>query len=302
MSCETKQEYLYELSRELRGYFKKQEVKNIVDDYSEFFDAGVSDGKSEAQICEEFGNVQNLARDIADNQVDVKPKILRKKYILTGFAAVSAIFLYFFADIITINSARGGIEVGQQIMLLFAPLLILLAVKLYKKYEIQIDERILFFVLCVPVIIGFILFANFTYRFIPMFLAKTAVNLIIVIFILLTLRKEREDIKYANFLAMLYILTGMFQILNNIMASANRVLMRLVYWDRIDRYWLARSLVNDIEMDTIILLFTLIAAAMLYTYSFWRRYCRYATSVRSKLPKIKIPKYKLMKVQEEGDE
>ena len=69
MICRNKQEYLRELSRELKSYFKKKDVKNIILDYEEFFDAGISEGKSEVEICEDFGDVQNLARDIAEQKL-----------------------------------------------------------------------------------------------------------------------------------------------------------------------------------------------------------------------------------------
>ena len=186
MLCTNKQDYLRELSGELKGYFKKRDVRNIISDYEEFFDAGISEGKSEAEICENFGDIQNLAREIADNQTDVKRGINGIEYMLIFVLAAAVIFLYWLADYKTIRE----LEIYSIPLLHFlpfsAPVLILLFIKSYKKYEIKLNERILFFIAFIPAIIEFIHIYTISSVIKEIFLTKTAFIFIIAIYIILT--------------------------------------------------------------------------------------------------------------------
>jgi hypothetical protein len=88
-----------------------------------------------------------------------------------------------------------------------------------------------------------------------------------VLHIVLTLRKEKARIEYLNFLAVLYILTGLSQALNNL----SRVLYDIsivVSFDHDDAYRVFRSLIQDLEIEMLPLYFSMICAMALYLGSF----------------------------------
>jgi uncharacterized membrane protein len=274
MLCKNKQEYLQELSSELKGYFKKKDVQNIISDYDEFFDAGISEGKSEAEICEEFGDIKNLAREIADNQTDVKQLNKISEYVLILVLAAAVIFLYWLADYETIRDLN--IYNSLFFMPFFAPVLILLFMQSYKKHEIKLDERILFFIAFVPVMIELINIVFISSRLEILFFTRTSLLFIIAVYIIFNLRKDK--IEYINFLAVLYILTGAY-------LTFNAVLYQLARLNEPGSfiYYIAQSFVP--------MLISILIAAVLSIFSFWRKY----------LPNFNIPTFKIKLEKKERD-
>jgi len=276
MLCKTKQEYLHELSGELRGYFKKKDVENIISDYNEFFDTGIAEGKSEVEICENFGDIKELAREIAENQTDAKRKTYNKKYIIVGSLAVIIVFLFVILNeslTVMLNTSYkySFFYDLSKLGIFFVPLLILLLIKLYKKYEININEKILFIFACIPALIilfmQFILFNHASDE--PRRIMLDVTNflnsikiisiLIIAAVVILNLRKENPD--YINIASIVFILTGIYQTFNDILFLFSVIGI----YAPID---FILKLLNSFMP----LCLGLIFAALLYLFSFWRKY------------------------------
>ena len=63
----TKKEFLHQLKIELSFYLSSQERQAVIEDYAEYFDSALDDGKSEEEICIQLGDVKKLAEEITDN-------------------------------------------------------------------------------------------------------------------------------------------------------------------------------------------------------------------------------------------
>lgn len=61
-----KSEYLYKLRQYLHG-FSQDELQDILFDYEEHFDIGVSKGKSEEEISRELGDPKDIANNFKNN-------------------------------------------------------------------------------------------------------------------------------------------------------------------------------------------------------------------------------------------
>ncbi len=61
----TKEEYMQRLRNALQAY-DKEFVDEILDNYEEHFGAGIRSGRTEQEICEELGAVENLVKDIEE--------------------------------------------------------------------------------------------------------------------------------------------------------------------------------------------------------------------------------------------
>lgn len=64
----TKKEFLAELENALEGKLPADEVKEIIADYKEIFDCGLSDGKREEEISQEIASPAKIARKILDDE------------------------------------------------------------------------------------------------------------------------------------------------------------------------------------------------------------------------------------------
>lgn len=71
-------EYIAALTSALRGRLAAREIDDIVRDYMEFFDDGVSQGKSEEQVAEELGNPREVARQILSDEPQTEGSQQRK--------------------------------------------------------------------------------------------------------------------------------------------------------------------------------------------------------------------------------
>jgi uncharacterized membrane protein len=58
--------YLSQLETALRKKYREQQVQDILSDYEEFFATGIAEGKSEEELCAEFGPPEQAARELKD--------------------------------------------------------------------------------------------------------------------------------------------------------------------------------------------------------------------------------------------
>lgn len=72
-----KSEYLNSLQKDL-GIMPFNEVQEIIDEISSHFDGGIAKGKSEAQICDELGDVHELAKSYINITPNKLPQVLRE--------------------------------------------------------------------------------------------------------------------------------------------------------------------------------------------------------------------------------
>ena len=59
-----KKTYLEQLGTALRQKYPEPQVRDILSDYEDFFTSGAADGKSEAELCAEFGPPEQAAREL----------------------------------------------------------------------------------------------------------------------------------------------------------------------------------------------------------------------------------------------
>ena len=80
------------------------EVSDILNDMSDFFDAGIAEGKNEDDICRELGDPQNTAKEIVAERGE-KPdpfySQIGRKYISPLICAVLGIAVFFASDFMT---------------------------------------------------------------------------------------------------------------------------------------------------------------------------------------------------------
>lgn len=90
-----KEQYLSELKEALKETLDPKQTDDILADYSEFFDAGLAEGKSEEELCREFGSPEKAAEELKNNSVSQKvrwPIHLRLEFVF--ILSVAALFLY----------------------------------------------------------------------------------------------------------------------------------------------------------------------------------------------------------------
>ena len=68
-----KAKFLYQLQKELKNDFTKSEQKEIIRDYTEYFDTGLSEGRSEQELCVEFGEPAFIVSELL-NEKELKNK------------------------------------------------------------------------------------------------------------------------------------------------------------------------------------------------------------------------------------
>ncbi|MEN2775607.1 DUF1700 domain-containing protein [Acetivibrio clariflavus] len=95
-----KSEYMNILSRRLKK-LPKDEQKYIIEDYEEYFNIGIQEGRNEEEICEFLGNPEVVAKQfIADyslrmaEQKNSIPNILRAFYTVAGLGLMSFIIVF----------------------------------------------------------------------------------------------------------------------------------------------------------------------------------------------------------------
>lgn len=65
----TRAEYMKQLEQSLQGY-SREFAEDILDNYREHFETGLRDGRTEEEICEELGEIENLLKDIQEMMGD----------------------------------------------------------------------------------------------------------------------------------------------------------------------------------------------------------------------------------------
>ena len=75
----TKAEYMRHVEEKLKNY-DRDFVDEILENYEQHFEAGLKNGQTEEEICEELGNIENLLGDIQEvlGDKDLKPHDLEK--------------------------------------------------------------------------------------------------------------------------------------------------------------------------------------------------------------------------------
>lgn len=99
-----KKEYLVQLTKYLQG-FPEEELKDIICDYKEHFDIGISKGKSEEDIAKELGNPKDIANNFKteSNNIEKKETLSNDR----GRKIIVFIFLFLFNLIIVLGPYLG---------------------------------------------------------------------------------------------------------------------------------------------------------------------------------------------------
>lgn len=79
-----KEKFIIGLRKELMIDHRTAAVNNILSDYVEYYDIGLSDGKSENQIISELGTPKEIAKSLRDDRDVMAPLYLILKYMLVG--------------------------------------------------------------------------------------------------------------------------------------------------------------------------------------------------------------------------
>lgn len=67
----TREEFLEEIAENLHGKMTTNEITDILNDYNEYFDAGMREGKTEEEICSEWGSPARIVKTLlAEGQVN----------------------------------------------------------------------------------------------------------------------------------------------------------------------------------------------------------------------------------------
>jgi len=71
-----REQYMKNLQDVLKERFSQRQANDILGDYSEFFDAGIAEGKSESELCTEFGSPERVAQElVSSNSEEQKTQI-----------------------------------------------------------------------------------------------------------------------------------------------------------------------------------------------------------------------------------
>ena len=232
------------------------------------------------------------------NKLIASVKTKKSKYIIVGITAAAVICLYWLIGFGTINLERYDrvsvideqLVVSREvsvytmasgflmpIILLAVPLSLLLFVKLYKEFGIKLIKfnmsRKLFLPLYFIIIFGLTTLSNWGIGFMgamsTLFSIRIAAALIIVLYTAISLRKEKARIEYLNFLAVLYILTGLLQASNNLAKTFHDINIVVGFEDT---SWFFRSLIQEFNIDIMPLYYSMLFAAVIYISSLGSKY------------------------------
>lgn len=104
-----KNTYLKQLETMLREKYAEPQVRDILSDYKDFFASGAVEGKSEAELCAEFGPPERAAGELGETtQLDFKSFFIACSVLATAFIAVFWVFRdVFFAPYAPLPNAVG---------------------------------------------------------------------------------------------------------------------------------------------------------------------------------------------------
>jgi hypothetical protein len=109
-----KSTYLKRLETALREKYPEPQIRDILADYEDFFATGAAEGKSEAELCTEFGLPEQAACELKSESADETPRRQSKRLVLSRIVLVlliAAILLPWLVPQIHI-SATGNISHG----------------------------------------------------------------------------------------------------------------------------------------------------------------------------------------------
>lgn len=86
-SCDTKRAFMFRLRNKLIFTNRKSEVISILKDYEEFFEVGISEGKTEKELCAEFGDPQVIINELNSESSNLllDETLLKRRLILKYF-------------------------------------------------------------------------------------------------------------------------------------------------------------------------------------------------------------------------
>lgn len=91
--------FLSRLFNKLKWEMSLDEASDVIGDYSEYFDVGLAQGKSEQELCEEFGTPKQIAASIFDERkANWHPRLGRVRRIIIGLVLIFYPALIFWAD------------------------------------------------------------------------------------------------------------------------------------------------------------------------------------------------------------
>lgn len=98
----TKKQYLSSLRNSLRFKLSSEEVMDIMDDMEECFEAGIAEGKSEADICEGLGSPKAAAAELSAGRkmlcpAAVRPAVCIMIVLILHYAALNTLWEPFIA-------------------------------------------------------------------------------------------------------------------------------------------------------------------------------------------------------------
>ena len=107
-----KELFMKKLIYHLSLSFTSLEISEIIDDYNEFFAAGIAEGRSEEELCYMLGNPHNIVRDIKKESNVNKIEKFTIRFLIRALLAIT-LLVYFFIYIkqtnTNANMARDGI-------------------------------------------------------------------------------------------------------------------------------------------------------------------------------------------------
>lgn len=69
--CKTRKKFIKMLRNALLWRYNSNEIQDIISDYDGFFAAGLEQGKTEAELCSEFGDPEDIAKSL---DIELKAK------------------------------------------------------------------------------------------------------------------------------------------------------------------------------------------------------------------------------------
>ncbi len=100
----TKDIFLKKLISKLQLHFNSEEINEIVNDYNEFFSAGLNDGQSEEELCKTFGNPKTIVKNIRIESRASKTERFSFRFILRILLAIAlSVYILTFMSHINTN-------------------------------------------------------------------------------------------------------------------------------------------------------------------------------------------------------
>lgn len=92
--CKTRKKFIKMLRNALLWRYNSNEIQDIISDYDGFFAAGLEQGKTEAELCSEFGDPEDIAKSL-DIELKAKRSFFRysSNRMISGTAIATAIIL-----------------------------------------------------------------------------------------------------------------------------------------------------------------------------------------------------------------